>query len=502
MKILAFSLVFSVALVLGDGVFEGLESNMVPCQEKCTHTFNVHTNPEMEDEMKACQGGCRLMSVIASMESNPLQMLLEGQQQTHDVPKAHMECDQSCLSSFPGKEKQIYACKQGCVYEIPAIESRQNKIKSPLASFFGSSMNGMPRGMPAFVLRIPSSLSFSSSPRQLPTNPQIESLANDTEEVESVSEALSFSDMFSRMHEQMNSMMSNMMHGMPSLSGMGVPEGARGKMVVVKSGPGFSETKTYDINPDGSRTEVESEVTHHGQVVSHENLRMNDMMNKMNPMDMSNNLDDDVEVFEPKTKEVHDEQEAEDVDRANIVAEIQNDHKIFDFDIFNRKPSNYKDDSSFVHGFDFKQFEEPRMSSGLRPYHGELRCLEDSETMKWSDWVSCLHMRMGLPRWLTAATISLGIVFIIWLCLVIPHSAPKQRVKMTKAMEAAQSCENIKKSGLIIMEYPPAYSKLDFPPSYEDLPNLHVNLPAPEGGDTPAEAGALPTKVPLENSKV
>eukprot|EP00094_Tigriopus_californicus_P009524 TCALIF_09182-PA protein Name:"Similar to Tmem59 Transmembrane protein 59 (Mus musculus)" AED:0.04 eAED:0.04 QI:143/0.66/0.57/1/1/1/7/536/466 len=466
MKILAFSLVFSVALVLGDGVFEGLESNMVPCQEKCTHTFNVHTNPEMEDEMKACQGGCRLMSVIASMESNPLQMLLEGQQQTHDVPKAHMECDQSKfaqimlgphLISFPGKEKQIYACKQGCVYEIPAIESRQNKI---------------------------------------------ESLANDTEEVESVSEALSFSDMFSRMHEQMNSMMSNMMHGMPSLSGMGVPEGARGKMVVVKSGPGFSETKTYDINPDGSRTEVESEVTHHGQVVSHENLRMNDMMNKMNPMDMSNNLDDDVEVFEPKTKEVHDEQEAEDVDRANIVAEIQNDHKIFDFDIFNRKPSNYKDDSSFVHGFDFKQFEEPRMSSGLRPYHGELRCLEDSETMKWSDWVSCLHMRMGLPRWLTAATISLGIVFIIWLCLVIPHSAPKQRVKMTKAMEAAQSCENIKKSGLIIMEYPPAYSKLDFPPSYEDLPNLHVNLPAPEGGDTPAEAGALPTKVPLENSKV
>lgn len=68
-------------------------------------------------------------------------------------------------------------------------------------------------------------------------------------------------------------------------------------------------------------------------------------------------------------------------------------------------------------------------------------------------------------------------------------------------MEAAQSCENIKKSGLIIMEYPPAYSKLDFPPSYEDLPNLHVNLPASEG-EPATEAGALPTKVPLENSKV
>ena len=43
-------------------------------------------------------------------------------------------------------------------------------------------------------------------------------------------------------------------------------------------------------------------------------------------------------------------------------------------------------------------------------------------------------MRMGLPRWLTAATISLGIVFIIWLCLVIPHNAPKQKVKNTKVM--------------------------------------------------------------------
>ena len=28
---------------------------------------------------------------------------------------------------------------------------------------------------------------------------------------------------------------------------------------------------------------------------------------------------------------------------------------------------------------------------------------------------------MGLPRWLTAVTLSLGVVFIIWLCLVIPQ---------------------------------------------------------------------------------
>jgi len=52
-----------------------------------------------------------------------------------------------------------------------------------------------------------------------------------------------------------------------------------------------------------------------------------------------------------------------------------------------------------------------------------------SHHLKWSDWVACLHAKVGVPRWLTAATISLGIVFSVWLCLVIPSSAPKQRLR-------------------------------------------------------------------------
>merc|ERR1712071_459913 len=52
-----------------------------------------------------------------------------------------------------------------------------------------------------------------------------------------------------------------------------------------------------------------------------------------------------------------------------------------------------------------------------------------SHHLKWSDWVACLHARVGVPRWLTAATISLGIVFSVWLCLVIPSAAPKQRIR-------------------------------------------------------------------------
>merc|ERR1719308_160907 len=52
-----------------------------------------------------------------------------------------------------------------------------------------------------------------------------------------------------------------------------------------------------------------------------------------------------------------------------------------------------------------------------------------SHPLKWSDWVACLHAKVGVPRWLTAATISLGIVFSVWLCLVIPSAAPKQRIR-------------------------------------------------------------------------
>jgi hypothetical protein len=50
---------------------------------------------------------------------------------------------------------------------------------------------------------------------------------------------------------------------------------------------------------------------------------------------------------------------------------------------------------------------------------------------KWSDWASCLHLKLGVPRWLMTTSICMGIIFLLWLCLVIPNNAPKQRVKAT-----------------------------------------------------------------------
>merc|ERR1719361_591835 len=106
-----------------------------------------------------------------------------------------------------------------------------------------------------------------------------------------------------------------------------------------------------------------------------------------------------------------------------------------------------------------------------------------SRNLSWSDWVSCLHAKVGVPRWLTAATISLGIIFSIWLCLIIPSTAPKRKVKTlfikgekpsaallkaVKEAEAAQAKE-AEASGNKKDEYMVAVINVDLPPTYGDV---------------------------------
>ena len=50
----------------------------------------------------------------------------------------------------------------------------------------------------------------------------------------------------------------------------------------------------------------------------------------------------------------------------------------------------------------------------------------------WGDWFDCLHVRMGLPNWLLVSTVALGVIFTLWLCLVIPSNPPKQKVRTAK----------------------------------------------------------------------
>ena len=99
---------------------------------------------------------------------------------------------------------------------------------------------------------------------------------------------------------------------------------------------------------------------------------------------------------------------------------------------------------------------------------------------KWSDWVACLHARVGVPRWLTAATISLGIVFSVWLCLVIPSAAPKQRIRalviktekpsaaLAKAKEAEAASKACEAAG-VDPKMVVSVVRVDLPPSYGEV---------------------------------
>ena len=78
-------------------------------------------------------------------------------------------------------------------------------------------------------------------------------------------------------------------------------------------------------------------------------------------------------------------------------------------------------------------------------------------------------MRLGMPRWVMTATLCIGIIFLLWLCLVIPNNAPKQRVKKninTKEAEATLAVVTVDKNN---------HAK-DLPPAYEEVANLSVKL--------------------------
>merc|ERR1712060_540480 len=173
--------------------------------------------------------------------------------------------------------------------------------------------------------------------------------------------------------------------------------------------------------------------------------------------------------------------------------------------------------------------ENERMSQQLlqryrtlaeQEYRGDYTC--NSDHLKWSDWVACLHARVGVPRWLTAATISLGIVFSVWLCLVIPSAAPKQRIRalviktekpsaaLAKAKEAEAASKACEAAGVDPRSVV-SVVRVDLPPSYGDVrpaspaPSYKSEMgvpgsPAPSyrSVDIPAEKENKEDKVVLE----
>ena len=65
--------------------------------------------------------------------------------------------------------------------------------------------------------------------------------------------------MMSRMHSSMNQMLDNLKDDMPNMLGKST---SGGKLVMINSGPGYHEEKTYNLGPDGEMKLVNKDETH------------------------------------------------------------------------------------------------------------------------------------------------------------------------------------------------------------------------------------------------
>jgi len=286
---------------------------------------------------------------------------------------------------------------------------------------------------------------------------------------------------FGGLFDELNSQFGRMMSSLPQLENLRgmLPFGdhSGGKLTVIKAGPGFHEEKSYDIGPDGEITEVKPV-----QMVE-------DALEHENPMDTHFDSNDvemiqmDADVKEVEKAPVMDVRGLEEQEPEKNAVE-----PLISVEEFHEAELPYL--SVLRNSFDE---EEARLLSEklLHSYRSmaEREYLDNecsSRNLSWSDWVSCLHAKVGVPRWLTAATISLGIIFSIWLCLVIPSTAPKRKVKtllikgekpsstILKAVReaeaaAAAKAKEAEANGYKKDEYMVAVINVDLPPTYGDV---------------------------------
>ena len=236
-----------------------------------------------------------------------------------------------------------------------------------------------------------------------------------------------------QMNQQMGQMMQSMKTGMGDMM-------SGGKMYVMKSGPGYHEEKAYDIGPNGEMKLIE-----------------NDEMEKVNRLDEHVNHED-VEVFDPDMLMNEFEQQITEQDTKENDDEAEEWIRALDKQLAN----------DFVNDLEGPKLPETGLRS--RPKHDDM-CRMDG--LQWADWSKCLHLNMSMPKWLVIASMCLGIIFLLWLCLVIPSNAPRQRVKKLPEISAKEA------EAFAIMttngEKPPLYPN-DLPPAYEDVANVKVAL--------------------------
>jgi len=374
----------------------------------------------------------------------------------HDKNDSLSLCQHSCEDSFVGaddKQLKLAWCHQGCENAISKQEVEVSRPKNLIDLVFGGG-DDLFKALEGNDDHRHGGLTISFGlPRMV--------FDNNNQDQDFGLMNGHMGHMFRRMNSQMNQMLSSMKSSMSSMMTKdpfqdmpALPSGSGGKMYIMESGPGYHEEKTYDIGPNGKMTLIE-----------------NDSINRNNPLDEQNVEENEVEVFEPKTET--DVWNQIDQQIAKMIVEKEDEAE--ESRQTNPKMINIE---PIFHTIDRKIVEGPRLpETGLRSRD---LCYSHSQNMKWSDWASCLHFKLGVPRWVMTTSICMGIIFLLWLCLVIPSNAPKQRVKANTTPDVINAKEieaNAKEvEAMSVVSEKKENLTQDLPPAYDDVANLSVQL--------------------------
>ncbi|XP_069548562.1 transmembrane protein 59 [Brachyistius frenatus] len=112
---LGLSVLLAGALASSD-VFDSVLGNTASCHKSCEMTYSLHTYPR-EEELYACQRGCRLFSICQFVRD------------IDDLNQTKSECESTCREAYVQGDEQ-YACNLGCQNQLPFAEQRQEQLEA------------------------------------------------------------------------------------------------------------------------------------------------------------------------------------------------------------------------------------------------------------------------------------------------------------------------------------------------------------------------------------
>ncbi|XP_029308510.1 transmembrane protein 59 [Cottoperca gobio] len=97
-------------------VFDSVLGNTASCHKSCEMTYSLHTYPR-EEELYACQRGCRLFSICQFVRDSD------------DLNQTKTECESTCREAYIHSDEQ-YACNLGCQNQLPFAEKRHDQLEA------------------------------------------------------------------------------------------------------------------------------------------------------------------------------------------------------------------------------------------------------------------------------------------------------------------------------------------------------------------------------------